>query len=61
MLTLDQIDTVAFAGIVLFLGYGIRRVVPFLGRYNIPAPVIGGLLVGTDGRKELNAEFHRSP
>jgi hypothetical protein len=26
------------------------------------APVlVGGLLVGTDGRKELNAEFHRSP
>jgi glutamate:Na+ symporter, ESS family len=45
MLTLDQIDTVAFAGIVLFLGYGVRRVVRFLARYNIPAPVIGGLLV----------------
>src|SRR5688572_8399596 len=45
MLTLDQVHTVAFAGIILFLGYGIRRIVPFLARYNIPAPVIGGLLV----------------
>jgi ESS family glutamate:Na+ symporter len=45
MLTLDQIHTVAFAGIILFLGYGIRRIVPLLARYNIPAPVVGGLLV----------------
>lgn len=42
---LDLIQTVAFAGIVLFVGYGIRRLVPPLARYNIPAPVIGGLLV----------------
>ena len=45
MLTLDQIHTVAFAGLILFLGYGIRRIVPPLSRYNIPAPVVGGLLV----------------
>ena len=45
MMTLDLIQTVAFAGAILFLGYGIRRLLPFLGRYNIPAPVIGGLLV----------------
>jgi ESS family glutamate:Na+ symporter len=45
MLKLDLIQTVAFAGIVLFIGYGIRRVVPVLTRYNIPAPVVGGLLV----------------
>jgi ESS family glutamate:Na+ symporter len=42
---LDLVQTVAFAGIVLFLGYGIRRLVPPLARYNIPAPVIGGLIV----------------
>jgi ESS family glutamate:Na+ symporter len=47
MLTLDQIHTVAFAGIILFLGYGIRRVIPILAHYNIPAPVVGGLLVAT--------------
>jgi ESS family glutamate:Na+ symporter len=45
MLKLDLIQTVAFAGIVLFIGYGIRRAIPFLARYNIPAPVIGGLLI----------------
>jgi ESS family glutamate:Na+ symporter len=42
---LDLIQTVALAGVVLFLGYGIRRLIPPLARYNIPAPVIGGLLV----------------
>lgn len=43
--TLDLVQTVALAGVVLFLGYFIRRRVPALDRYNIPAPVIGGLLV----------------
>lgn len=42
---LDLIQTVAFAGVVLFLGYGVRRLVRPLARYNIPAPVIGGLIV----------------
>ncbi len=45
MLRLDQVQTVALAGIVLFVGYGIRRLIPILARYNIPAPVVGGLLV----------------
>ncbi|HEU0055285.1 MAG TPA: sodium/glutamate symporter, partial [Longimicrobium sp.] len=45
MLKLDLVHTVAFAGVVLFLGYGVRRLLPLLSRYNIPAPVIGGLLV----------------
>jgi ESS family glutamate:Na+ symporter len=45
MLELDLIHTVAFAGVVLFAGYGVRRLVGPLARYNIPAPVIGGLLV----------------
>ena len=36
-ITLDFIQTVAFAGVVLFLGYGIRRLVPPLSRVNIPA------------------------
>jgi glutamate:Na+ symporter, ESS family len=45
LLKFDLIHTLAFSGIVLFLGYGIRRVIPILGRYNLPAPVIGGLLV----------------
>jgi len=45
MLTLDFINTVAFAGLVLFAGHAIRRIAPALSRYNVPAPVIGGLLV----------------
>lgn len=45
MLKLDLIQTLAFGGIILFLGYGLRRLIPPLGRYNLPAPVIGGLLV----------------
>ena len=44
MLKLDLVQTVAFAGLVLFAGYGIRRVVRPLARNNVPAPVIGGLL-----------------
>ena len=44
-MVLDQVQTVACAGLVLFLGYAIRRAVPILARYNIPAPVVGGLLV----------------
>jgi glutamate:Na+ symporter, ESS family len=41
--SLDLIQTVAFAGVALFLGYGIKKRVPVLARYNIPAPVVGGL------------------
>ena len=45
MLTLDSIQTLAFGGLCLIAGYAIRRRVPLLARFNIPAPVIGGLLV----------------
>jgi len=45
MLVLNLIHTLAFTGIVLFIGYGVRRVVPLFSRTNIPAPVIGGLIV----------------
>ena len=45
MLNLDLIHTVAFAGIVLFVGYGLCRWIRPLSWYNIPAPVVGGLLV----------------
>jgi glutamate:Na+ symporter, ESS family len=44
-LPLDAVQTLAFAGVTLFLGYGVRRVFPVLGRYNLPPPIIGGLLV----------------
>jgi glutamate:Na+ symporter, ESS family len=45
MLELDLIQTLAFGGVTLMLGYGLRRVVPVLARYNLPAPVLGGLLI----------------
>ncbi|HEY8509986.1 MAG TPA: sodium/glutamate symporter, partial [Steroidobacteraceae bacterium] len=45
MLELKALDTLAFGGLALLLGYGIRRMVPVIDRYNIPPPVIGGLLV----------------
>lgn len=45
MFQLDFVNTVAFGGVVLFAGHGVRRLVPWLARYNVPAPVIGGLLV----------------
>ena len=44
-MSLDLIQTVALAGVVLFVGYYIRRIITPLAIYNIPAPVVGGLLV----------------
>lgn len=44
MLQLDAVQTLAFAGLALFLGYALCRVIPVLGRYNLPPPVIGGLV-----------------
>jgi ESS family glutamate:Na+ symporter len=45
VLELDFIQTLAFAGVALLAGEALRRLVPVLGRYNLPAPVLGGLLV----------------
>jgi ESS family glutamate:Na+ symporter len=45
VIRLDLIQTVAFAGLMLFVGYALKRHVSVLGRYNIPAPVVGGLPV----------------
>ena len=44
-MTLDLVQTVAFAGLVLFGGYWLKRRIPLLARYNVPAPVAGGLPV----------------
>jgi ESS family glutamate:Na+ symporter len=43
-ISLDMVQTLALAAVVLFAGYGIRRRVGVLDRYNIPAPVVGGFL-----------------
>ncbi|MGE5497317.1 MAG: sodium/glutamate symporter [Syntrophothermus sp.] len=45
MFQLDLIQTVALAGIFLFIGHFLCKVIRPLGHYNIPAPVVGGLLV----------------
>ena len=45
MFELDLIHTLAFGGVALLCGYGLRRAIPLFERYNLPAPVLGGLLV----------------
>lgn len=47
MLELDLIHTLAFGGLALLLGYGLCRWIPVLGRYNLPPPVVGGLVVAS--------------
>jgi ESS family glutamate:Na+ symporter len=44
ILKLDALQTLALATLVYFLGTAIRHRVPFLVRFSIPAPVVGGLL-----------------
>lgn len=43
-ISLDALPTVALAAVVLFLGYGVRKRIAILDRFNIPAPVVGGFL-----------------
>ena len=45
LLDLQLVPTLAVAGIVLGVGHRLQRAVPVLARANIPAPVVGGLLV----------------
>lgn len=45
MLQLDPIQTLALAGIMLAAGTSLAQRVPWLRRYNIPAPIIGGLII----------------
>ena len=44
MLQLDTVQTLALGGLALFLGYGLCRAIPVLWRYNLPPPVVGGLV-----------------
>ena len=44
-MTLDLVATTALAGLALYLGHGIRRVVPAFARLNVPPPLLGGLAV----------------
>ena len=42
--TFNMAETLAIAVILLLLGKGIKKRVPILERFFIPAPVIGGTL-----------------
>jgi ESS family glutamate:Na+ symporter len=42
---LDFVQTLACGGLVLLLGHLLRRLWPPLARYNLPEPVVGGLVV----------------
>lgn len=44
MIELDLIETLAFGGVFLMIGYGARRALPALARFNLPAAVVGGLI-----------------
>lgn len=44
MIFFDMIQTVAFAATLLFIGSCLCKKIAFLHKYNIPAPVVGGLL-----------------
>lgn len=45
MIQLDAVQTVALGGLALFAGYALCRLIPILRRYNLPEPVVGGLLL----------------
>jgi ESS family glutamate:Na+ symporter len=45
VLKLDLVQTLGFAGMALLAGYGLRLLFPLLARVNMPAAVLGGLLV----------------
>lgn len=45
LLSLGLVETLALAALAVAAGQGLRKAVPLLGRYDLPAPVLGGLLV----------------
>jgi glutamate:Na+ symporter, ESS family len=45
MIQFDLIQTLALGGLALFVGFALVKAIPVLGRYNIPAAVIGGLMI----------------
>lgn len=45
LLTFDVVQTVALGGVALFFGYRIKKAIPALAQYNIPAAVVGGMVV----------------
>lgn len=47
ILTIGPLESFLLAITVLFLGHGIKSRVTFLKRFNIPEPIVGGLVVAT--------------
>jgi ESS family glutamate:Na+ symporter len=45
MLSLNPVQTVAAGALSLLLGRALVRLIPWASRYNLPAPVMGGLVV----------------
>ncbi|QOY62483.1 sodium/glutamate symporter [Lysobacter sp. H21R4] len=45
MLQLDAVETVALGGLALLGGYALCRAIPVFRRYNLPEPVVGGLVI----------------
>ncbi len=46
-LELGLVETTALALGILFMGYILNRLIPFLRNYNIPEPVVGGIAFAT--------------
>ncbi|WP_372725346.1 sodium/glutamate symporter [Immundisolibacter sp.] len=45
MLALGLMETLALAALAIAIGQGLRRWVPVLAHYDLPAPVLGGLVI----------------
>ncbi|MCL1143691.1 sodium/glutamate symporter [Shewanella gaetbuli] len=43
--SIGELESFIIAILVLFIGHGVNRKVPFLKKYNIPEPIVGGLIV----------------
>jgi len=60
VIELDLMQTLAASLCVLFLGYFVNGKIPFLRRYSIPEPVVGGMLFAlgvTILKTQWNVEF----
>lgn len=57
MIFFDMVQTVAFAAALLFVGLHLCKRVSILSKYNIPAPVVGGLIFAFTNWGLQNAEI----
>ncbi|MDP5147425.1 sodium/glutamate symporter [Shewanella sp. ULN5] len=45
--TIGELESFLIALLVLFIGHSVNRHAPFLRKYNIPEPIVGGLIIAT--------------